>query len=173
MEFHYTTSDLVFCRRTELTLARISKINYYYKHAALPLVTLPAGIVLLFTTHYDLFALWVMLMAGSFLAKVKPYDRLYREICYPAGTDGTTMPVTLHLARDGMKEEVMGVSSFAPWGSVVDAVIMEDLLMIRLSSKQQALIPRRPVGMPELNLEEIRDHILRLKEATAGDTSRE
>jgi hypothetical protein len=165
MELNYNTSELVFGRRNELTIRIPGKLDYYYGRVALPMVAIFAGLMLLFTTKHDLIALWVMLIAGSFLAKVKSRDKLFHDIFYPPGLDPTPIPVTLTLTPEGLKEDCGGVTSFAPWNAVVGTDMLDDLLLVNLASNQVALVPRNPVGSPPMNLEEIRDEILRLKEA--------
>ena len=55
-----------------------------------------------------------------------------------------------------MEEKSGGVTSFAPWSSVTEAGLLGDLLVIRLSGKQEAVIPRISPPYSPLNMEEIR-----------------
>lgn len=167
MEISYNTSELVVSRRTELLTRLPGKLDYYYARVALPIVAVFAGLMLLFTTRHDLLALGVMLIAGSFLAKVKSRDKLFHSIFYPPGQDSTPFPVTLLLTPEGLQEDCGGVTSFAPWHAVIDTNLLEDLLVINLASRQVAIVPRNPVGLPPLNLEVIQAEILRLKEAAS------
>ena len=61
----------------------------------------------------------------------------------------------------GMEEKIGEVTCFAPWSSVTEAELLDNLLVIRLSSKQEAVIPGNPPYGPPLDLEEIRDFVVK------------
>lgn len=170
MELIYHTSEALINRYNELTSRKESKINYYYRATALPVIAIGAGLFILFSTRHDLVALWVMLMGGSFLAKVKSHATLYHLVFHPPGTDTTVRLVTLTLSPGGLKEEVSEVVSFAPWHTITNVLIFQDFLIVDLASHQKAIIPRHSEGLPSLKLEEIRDEILNLKEAASKAT---
>ncbi len=95
-----------------------------------------AGIFIMLNTGHCLVGLWVMLMAGSFLGRVKTYGRFYQSVFYPPGMDETARQVVLTLTPEGMEEKTGRVTSFAPWSAVTGAELLEDLLVIGLASKQ-------------------------------------
>jgi hypothetical protein len=116
MEISCQLSDRVLYRRDELrAVRRMRKMNYYYATAGLPVIGVFAGVFICLNTGHWLVGLWVMLMAGSFLGRVKTYGRFYQSVFYPPGMDETARQVILTLTPEGMEEKTGGVTSFAPW----------------------------------------------------------
>jgi hypothetical protein len=166
MEINYQLSDRVFCRLKELrSVRRMRKMNYYYATAGLPVIAISAGVFILFATRQWLFGLWVVLMAGSFLARVKTFGRFYQDVFYPPGMDETARQVILTLTPEGLVEKTGGVTSFAPWSAVTGTDLMEDLLVISLASNQVVVIPGDTVQQPSPTPGEIKEAVTQWKAA--------
>lgn len=105
----------------------------------------------------------IILAAWTFMliCKFRSYDVWLRNAYFPKGLSSEQKRIRLELAEDGIREHQGDVVSFAPWKDVSATMIEEDMLVITLSSRQEALVPRISDGISELNLEKIRDEIER------------
>lgn len=87
------------------------------------------------------------------------FDSYLRQHFLNASRSTTTKEVELHLDERGLTDTENGIVSFAPWGSVDNAEIRGDLLLIRLSSGQYAVIPRATLEPPNITLEQVLNEV--------------
>ena len=93
------------------------------------------------------------------LFRWRPYDRWLHNLFFPGHLNGDLRRIRLEIRDDGLHEHQGDIVSFAPWKDVVDTILEGDLLVIKLSSSQEALIPAKSFGISELNLKDVRSEI--------------
>lgn len=170
MTIEYGNSEITQAKRTFITLRRnpalIPRSKYYWNqfldiavHAICAVAMFAAGSSFIF--FGVLLTIWTFMLVSKF----RTYDDWLYRLSFPGNLSSDQKRIRLELADDGMREHQGDVVAFAPWKDVTDTMIEDDLLVIFLSSRQEALIPRKSFGISELNLEEIRDGIERRRAA--------
>ena len=96
----------------------------------------------------------------------RTFDTKLFENCHHSHLSAEQKRIHLEIADDGIREHQGGIVSFAPWKDVTGTMIEGDLLVISLSSGQEAIIPRVSPGIAEVDLKEVRGEIERRRTKT-------
>ena len=166
MTIEYGNSEFTHSHRA-LMVARargaLCPRGRYYWQSTFPIIVAGLGAFSAFSCGGSpLFLLIGFMLTGhaaELLYRWRPYDRWLNNLFFPGTLNGDQKRIRLEIADDGLHEHQGDIISFAAWNDVADTILDGDLLVIKLSSGQEALIPRKSFGISELNLEDIRNEI--------------
>ena len=166
MTIEYGTSEFTQAHRTLMALRASGTLRprgRYYWETLLPIFASGAGAFAAFRCATSPTFLIIAFMLAAYTVELlyrwRPYDRWLQNLFFPPHLNGDLKRIRLEIAEDGLHEHQGDIVSFAPWSGVLDTILEGDLLVIKLSSGQEAVIPRKSFGISELNLEEIRAYV--------------
>ena len=173
MTIEYGNSDFTFATRAHLAsiqrYSQTSRQNYYFEWllaigvpAFSVFVAFRSGEALIIHVAGFILALQTLKQACGF----RPFDRSVRKAFFPAHLSAEQKRIRLDISDDGIREHQGDIVSFAPWKDVTGTMIEGDLLVISLSSGQEAIIPHVSPGIAEVDLEEVRGEIERRRTKT-------
>jgi hypothetical protein len=168
MTIEYGNSEVTHSQRA-LMLAQargaLCPSNRYYSQITIPIIASGLGAYSAFSCDGSpLFLLIGCMLTGhtaELLYRWRSYDRWLNSLFFPSTLKTDEKRIRLDIEDNGLHEHQGDVVAFAVWKDVVDTILDTELLVIKLSSGQEALIPRQSLGISELNLEEIRSEIER------------
>ena len=166
MTIEYSNSEFTQSHRALMTTRAKGLLcprGRYYWNTFFPIVLFGVGAFSAFTHGGSpLFLILGFMLTGhtvELLYRWRPYDRWLHNLFFPEHLNGDLRRIRLEIGVDGLREHQGDIVSFAPWKDVVDTILEGDLLVIKLSSSQEALIPAKSFGISELNLEDVRSEI--------------
>ena len=166
MTIEYSNSESTHTQRA-LMVARargtLCLPGHYYWQSTFPIIVAGLGAFSAFSCGGSpLFLLIGIMLTGyavELIYRWRPYDHWLHNRYFSNSLEGEQKSIRLKIADDGLHEHQGDILSFAAWKDVSDTILEGDLLVIKLSSGQEALIPRKSFGVSELNLEDIRNEI--------------
>ena len=166
MTIEYGNSELTHARRAYIAIRQNRRLrppdSYYWEqvsdilcHAFCAFVAFRYGNSPIIYFSGLFLTLWTFML----ICKFRSYDSWLQLVCFPGHLKSDQKRIRLEIAEDGLREYQGDIVSFASWKDVSGTAIDSDLLIITLSSGQEAIIPRVSFGISELNLEEVRSEI--------------
>jgi hypothetical protein len=166
MTVEYGNSELTQAQRALMEHRRRGLVctrSTYYRETALPVVLAGLAAYAAYLGAESPFLLLIALgftgITTALIYRWRSYDRWLHSTYFPPHLDRKQKLITLEIADDGLHEQHGDIVSFAPWHAVTGTAIQEDLLIIKLSNGHEAVLPRQSSGLPDLNLDEIRNEI--------------
>jgi hypothetical protein len=88
-------------------------------------------------------------------ARLVTYRRTYRKLLAATLRTLPTKTVRLIAKDEGLSETVEGITSFAPWSSVVSFATFKDILFVELKAGLWAMIPRNGLTPSSASVEQL------------------
>ena len=166
MTIEYGNSESTFAKRGLMTAKQrgfACPRSRYYLDSLTPIILNALAAVAVFScgSQGPFLILGCMLLgsAAGMLWRFRLYGRWLHTAFFPKGLRSDMKRIRLEITDRGLHEHQGDIVSFAPWKDVSETFLEDDLLVIKLSSGQEAIIPRTSSGISELDLEAIRREI--------------
>ncbi len=166
VSIEYGNSQVTHCRRRFIFTRDHNSIcsrGSYYWQISVPIIASVLGAFAALSSSgspfHVLIAIFLIGYTAHLLFQWKKYSRWIDDAFFPTHRTSDERKIILDLAADGLRERQGDVIAFAPWKDVVRSEITDDLLIIYLSSDQEAIIPRRSLNLPAVDLEAIQAEI--------------
>ncbi len=173
MTIEYGNSDMTFAKRAYVAgrerCDRSSRGTYYFEWlCAIGLPAFCAFVAFRYGNAPIIYISGLILGIQAFkrICLFRSFDTKLHDNCHPGHLSGEQKRIRLEIADEGIREHQGDIVSFAPWKDVTGTMIEGDLLVISVSSGQEAIIPRVSPGISEVNLEEVRGEIERRRTKT-------
>lgn len=166
VSIEYGNSQVTHCRRQFIVYRDrnwICSRGTYYWQISVPIIASALGTFAALSSRESPFhvviAIFLIGYTAHLLFQWKRYSRWIDETYFSARYTSDERKIVLKIAADGLREHQGDVTAFAPWKDVVSSEIKDDLLIIHLSSDQEAIIPRKSLNLPPVDLEAIQAEI--------------
>ena len=173
MIIEYRVSEYLWTRYG-YTLARrrgepYSRRRYYFL-AVWPIVLLALGSFSAFSALSN-GGSFVFLLIGFILAittikslvNLRSYERAIEDTYFPRHVDRDGSIIRLEISDTGLREFQSEMVLSVTCGDIVSTNMEEDFLVITLKGLRRLVIPRSSFGLPDLDLDRVRDEVERLR----------
>lgn len=151
--------------RYQLTIVKgsaeyLRQRNSYYTGRALWLLLW--GYAMVISVIYVASIIPVLILAGLFIFQLRqflPFDSHLQRLFLERYGASVVKELELRVDSGGLTESEGDVIFFAPWSCVQRAWIHDDLLLIRVKSGQNIVVPRHSLEPQEITLEAVLDDI--------------